>query len=193
MSTETEHWLNRQLRLAERATSEWPDWKRKEAGIDINDAPVPPEPRVEVESGKTLRIAIAEALGYKWWTYKMRESYLCLDGPPFERSGMGRSPWERGKQAPLSVDALHRVPDWPADLTAAHSLGAEAVRIGFAEDYLMQLWGSVNFDNGLSGVFGTSDNVLKFGLLHATAEQRAVAWYRAYLAWKDEKGKQNEQ
>lgn len=141
-------------------------------------------------TGRELRIAIALALGYEGWTYRMRESYLCIGGPPFGRSGDGRPPWEHGLQVTFSVDAFYHIPDWPSDIAAAMELGAEAVRLGFAREYRRCL---VNLITGFDYNAGYPNfNILTWDhlgeIMDATAEQRATAWYRA---WKGENDADN--
>ena len=113
----------------------------------------------DAPSGRELDAKIAEACG---WIHQLNPQFSSRE-------------WNDYWVPPQGFGSQQFPPHYSSDLNAAVTLGAEATRLGFRSRY----------GQYLAAVLGWSEPV---ALADATAEQRATAFYRAYLAATVEAG-----
>jgi hypothetical protein len=140
--------------------------------------------------GRERDVAIAEACGWEWETAEIARCggnvYQSYFTPPvWTYPNLGAS-WRRGKEFVIQIDEvdLSKVPFYSTNLTAAFTLGEEAVRLGFAEEYICALCFSVNWN-----VRHRSPSYQEqLDLAHASADVRSAAWLATYREWKEVDG-----
>ena len=112
-----------------------------------------------------LRIAVARALGYRWYRYEnviRNEAYLALPS----RTGIIPKGYVESA-APSDGDEVHaKTPDYPRDIRAAYEL-EDALPVERRDDYTICL----------HDVILRRQGVWKYwDMAHASASDRARAW-----------------
>jgi len=123
-----------------------------------------------MNDNQDLRAKIARALGWKAVSYN-DYSEVNVFAPWETLPG-----WARVGVEHDIADYLEEVPDWPNDIAAAYALEGEIPEDERIE-YANRLYAII--DNDEHYTYG-----LRWGLAHATAEQRCLAWI-AWHEWKE--------
>ncbi len=139
----------------------------------------------EMPEGRELDVRIAETCGWQWWTYYIDNAptVTSLWKPDEEPTddAYDQSEWRKGRNNNARQFNPARAPRYSSTLATAFSLGDEAVRLGFEEEYIDALCFSVNW----AVTHRSPACQERMDLAHASALTRAQAFYRAYQAWKE--------